>query len=136
MKLDLINVTVSDERAKRILEYFLPEATYVLSDDAIITLVQDDFDGEEFLLEINEKITVKYSDYLSLRNALATLSTLARVRDNALFFEACTLSQKPDCTYRSVMRDLARGIRDFSELKNHVILIAKAKLNYVTHLST
>ena len=131
MKLDLINVTVSDERAKRILEYFLSEATYVLSDDAIITLVQDDFEGEEFLLEINEKITVRYSDYLSLRNALATLSTLARVRDNALFFEACTLSQKPDCSYRSVMLDLARGIRDFSELKNHVILIAKAKLNHL-----
>ena len=46
MKTDLTNVTVSDEKAIRILEYFLPEATYVLSDDAIITLVQDDFEIE------------------------------------------------------------------------------------------
>ncbi len=131
MKTDLTNVTVSDEKAIRILEYFLPEATYVLSNDAIITLIQCDFESEEFLLEVNEKITVKYGDYLSLRNALATLSTLAKAEDNTLYFETCTLSQKPDCSYRSVMLDLARGIRDFEELRNHVILIAKAKLNYL-----
>ena len=129
MKTNLLNVTVSDKTAIEILKFFLPEATFTYSENALITVTKADFESEEFSLKTKDTVTIEYSDYLSLRNALATLSTMAKIKDNFLYFDECDFFDMPACSYRSVMLDLARGIRPFDELKNHVILIAKAKFN-------
>ena len=129
MKASLSCITVSDATAIDILEKFLPEPHYAYSENAFISLIKDGTESEEYSLCVHETITVRYSDHLSLRNALATLSTLARIKDGFLYLDECDLTDKPACAHRGVMLDLARGIRPFEELKNHVILIAKAKLN-------
>lgn len=129
MNTNLRNVTVSDARAIEILKFFLPEASFVYSENALITIREDNLEKEEFSLKISDKIIIKHSGYLSLRNALATLCEKATINGDTLTFEEIEITDKPHCSYRSVMLDLARGIRPFEELKNHVILIAKAKFN-------
>lgn len=133
------NITVFSEKYSneicKLFKYFLPQCEPSKAKNAVVNVTENKKIGEKYVLSITDdgKITIMYGTYESLRNAVATLSMLAKEESGDLKFPCGNCEDFPVLGHRGVMLDLARGIKDFEKLKRDVILIAKLKLN-VLHL--
>lgn len=83
--------------------------------------------GEYKIIVAEDKITIDFSDYQGLRNALATISGL--YDGNKL--DCTEISDYPDSDFRSCLLDLARGYVEIDILKEHLVRLAKLKFSYV-----
>ncbi|MBO5221267.1 MAG: family 20 glycosylhydrolase [Clostridia bacterium] len=118
------------EKAAKALEYFLPQCTVALAEDANITATKTDLPAEAYRLTVaKDGVRIEYGDYLGLRNALSTLSLAARIEGNNLYLPVFSTEDAPASTYRGVMLDPARGNPPFDEFCNVLILAAKCKMN-------
>jgi len=90
--------------------------------------------SEAYTLQISSAgVSIEIQDFLGLRNALASLSLLAKALPEGYSFPCVFIEDAPEYSHRGVMLDLARGIRPFLTLLEDVVLIARAKMN-VLHL--
>lgn len=123
------------ESAARLLSLFLPQCVVVDDGEVSLTALPEDEIGEEaYRLRIADgRVELAYADYAGLRNGLATFSLLACVRDDRLVLTDTEIEDCPSVKHRGVMLDLARGVKDLEELKQDMVLIAKARFN-VLHL--
>ncbi|MBQ2940873.1 MAG: family 20 glycosylhydrolase [Clostridia bacterium] len=92
--------------------------------------------GEYGLKISSGKAHITYGDYEGLRNALAHISNILKIREGKAYLPECDFSDKPRFTHRGVMIDLARGIPGKERFLYDLILMAKAKINILhLHLS-
>ena len=87
--------------------------------------------GAYYLL-IDQKILIKYSNTQGIRNALATLLQLIEILSNKNYsIQSQEIYDFPDCDYRSVLIDLARGLPDFERLKEDIRRLSLVKCSYI-----
>lgn len=119
------------EKAVKLLGYFLPYGTFAAAEAGQIEGIKTDLPSEEYALTVEAgKVTVRYGDYLGLRNALSTVALWAKVDGDALLLPEGSVKDTPACGFRSVMLDPARGNPPFENFCNVLILAAKCKMNY------
>jgi len=134
-----ISVCVTREYSKKsceLLKLFLPQFNfYSQEENAIITANKHPYvkkNSEEYSLSVkNGKIHIEYYNYIGLRNAFSTLSLLIYFKDNLFFINDTEIEDYPSLEHRGVMLDLARGVKDFDQLIDDIILIAKSRMNYL-----
>ncbi len=126
-----------EEKALKLLSLFLPQCETKTNRNAIITAIETKEyinEPEKYQIKISfGGIMIFYSDYIGLRNAFSTLSMLATSVKDGFSFPLCDIEDGPIALHRGVLLDLARGVKDFNILKDHIVLIGKAKMN-VLHL--
>lgn len=89
--------------------------------------------AEEYKIVVDGSVSAYFSDRLGLRNALSSLVQLVE-RDGDGYRVPCgEIFDSPDCGFRSVMIDLARGLPDKTRLKEDLKRLALFKCN-VLHL--
>lgn len=129
----MLSLSVDGEYAQdavKALSLFLPEAEVKLANKAVITAKKSGVISENYhLISQNGRVLIEYSDYLGLRNALATISLMAFIQDGVLYLPDTEIIDFPECSHRGIMLDPARGVMPFERLKNDLILAAKAKMN-------
>ncbi len=86
---------------------------------------------EEYSLVVEDKIFVEYKDELGLRNALSSLVQLLYREKEGYSVRRLRVIDKPDCAYRSILLDLARGLPTMQRFKEDLKRIALAKGNFV-----
>lgn len=125
--------SADQEKTAKLLKLFIPSLDPVYSEDGIIDIKSCEFEAEgSYTLTVkNKKITVCCGDYEGIRNALATLSNLLVYEDGKPLLCGCEISDYPSCGHRGIMLDLARGTENIEKLKSDLVLIAKAKMNYL-----
>lgn len=97
-----------------------------------ITLVRDEnLKSEAYTISAGGDVIVRFSDRLGARNAAATLVQLLENDEKGFFLPVCEIEDAPDCGFRSVLIDLARGIPDKERLKEDIRRLALFKCNYV-----
>ena len=129
------NIIKYDEKCKiskdaiRLIKYFSPD--FECEKDCNPNLF---FSKENFAVRGTYKLTVSeseisifYSDYEGVRNAIASLVQL-RKHDGIKCVE---IFDEPDNEFRSCMLDLARGYVEIPVLKEHLIRMAMLKFNYI-----
>ena len=132
-----IEQDISD-KAIKLLSLFMPRYTFIPGgEDA--SIVAQKCDGispspEGYALNIKDnRVSIKYQTYTSLRNAFATLSLMAREKDGVLSFEDTDMVDAPAISHRGIMLDQARGVMPIERVFQDMVLIAKAKFN-ILHL--
>ena len=128
------------DKAAALIPLFLPNSrVQILETDAHIcaTCVAQKHHPEEYALQIDENgIQIEYCTYGGLRNALATVAMMASATDDGFLLSGISARDYPVSSHRSIMLDLARGIKPLDVLQADMILIAKAKMNILhLHLS-
>ena len=83
------------------------------------------------MLDIDDVISVEYSNREGLRNALSTIILLLQNEEMGFCLQKQSLEDYPECGIRSVLIDLARGLPDYERLKEDVKRLALAKCNYI-----
>ena len=84
------------EKAVKLLGYFLPYGTFIAAKSGQIEAVKTDLPSEEYGLTVEEgKITVKYGDYLGLRNALSTVALWAKVDGDSFLLPEVSVKDAP-----------------------------------------
>jgi N-acetyl-beta-hexosaminidase len=110
---------------------FCPQAVLTDSDDAAVIFDIDhslEDKAEIYKITIGEqKITVGSREPRGFVNGAATLALLLREGE----VRTGVITDYPDCTFRSFMIDLGRGILPFDELKSIIFHMALAKYNRV-----
>lgn len=138
------NITVSAEEKYKdklalLFECFFPKSTVVFSDNApnITVDYKPQENSEGYRLSISDNgIFIECDSYLGLRNALATVSVSAEFCTYGYSIDCAEIEDYPVVAHRGTMLDLGRGIKPFDILIDDVIIIAKAKMNYLhLHLS-
>jgi hypothetical protein len=122
------------EKACIALNAFLPQCTVAKkTEDALITVCHDDtLAVEAYRLEIKESgITVWCSEYMGLRNALATISVMAICRNGQVELPETYIEDAPVAKHRGVMLDLACAAIPYQDLCKDLVLMAKARMNRV-----
>ena len=121
------------ERICRLLAYFLPEAVCSTADDGRIALQIDTaLEEEAYRLTVKDGcVAAEASGYAGFRNAMAALSSMVLARGEGYVLQEIAVSDKPAAKFRSVMLDLARGMKDFDTVCADLVLCAKARLNHV-----
>ena len=117
------------EDAIRLIKHFSPDIKCEKGSNPNFWLIKENFKVKgAYKLTVSEsEISVCYSDYEGVRNAVATLVQLRE--DNGI---KCTeIFDEPDNTFRSCMLDLARGYVEIPELKEHIIRMAMLKFNHI-----
>lgn len=84
-----------------------------------------------YLLDIDEDIRIEFCNRDGLRNALSTIILLVESKSPIFFLQKQSIQDEPDCAFRSVLIDLARGLPDYQRLKEDVKRLALAKCNYL-----
>ncbi len=97
----------------------MPEINFKIEEKGSIDFKLWDFDKEEAysLKTDSHGITIRYSDFLGARNALATLVQLLTIEDDGYSVPFCKIEDFPSFKVRSFMLDLARGIGRKEEIK-------------------
>lgn len=131
-----ITINVCDDYAEKAcvaLGAFLPQCTVRKADTALITVVWDETLREEaYRLEIREEgVKICCAEYLGLRNALATFSTLVSCREGKLCLPETSIQDAPVAKHRGAMLDLASEVKPIERIYNDMILMAKARMNRV-----
>lgn len=75
------------------------------------------------------QIVADGTDFVGGRNALATLSQLLRKEEGCITIPELTIEDYPDASFRSFMHDVGRKYIPIEELKMHLLLMAKCKMN-------
>lgn len=78
------------------------------------------------------RITVRYTDASSFRNAAATLIALL-YRNGNFYIDCCDIEDYANYAYRGYMLDLARKYVGIDEIRQQIVLLARAKFT-VLHL--
>lgn len=134
-----LNVSCEEyaDKALELLSLFIPQCSFDMSKNADIKVeFTKDFgeESEAYTLEIKDGIAdIKCSCYSGMRNALASYSKLVTINKTEICIPDVSIEDEPCATFRGVMLDLARGIKDFDELKEDIVLMAKSGYN-VLHL--
>lgn len=123
------------EKLCRLIPLLMPECTAVASDDGLISAEADDsLVSEQYELTVKDgRVRIVYSDYLGLRNAVATLAVAVTAKDGGYTVPEMQVKDQPAATHRGVMLDLARGMKDYQILCEDFVLLAKARMN-IAHL--
>lgn len=79
----------------------------------------------------SKEVTVFYGDNEGVRNALANVITLIHKKGDCFILPCCKIKDYPDITYRSVMIDIARGLPNYSRLKEDIKRLSLAKCNKI-----
>ncbi len=134
-KLVFKNIVLKGENtefAQRYLNFFLNGAVSAENENANMLLtLNSELKKGAYNLTVNEKINVEYSCTQGLRNALATFFQLIEVSNGSFCVDTCEINDYPDCDLRSVLIDLARGLPDFSRLKEDILRLSLAKCTHV-----
>lgn len=132
-----MNICVDEKYREKLSELtglFLPNATVSYCDNGNITIVDSGEDNENYVLDISENgIEIKCGTYLGVRNAMATLSQLAKPNAKGFEFECTTIEDGCETYYRGIMLDLARGAKPYNKLIEDIVLMGKLKIN-ILHL--
>ena len=87
---------------------------------------------EEYTIEISEsKVSVKASEILGAQNAAASLIQLMRCEGEGISLPLGTLNDKPECSWRGVMLDLARNWHDISVVHEYIDMCRFYKVKYL-----
>ena len=87
---------------------------------------------EEYSIEfLDGKVNISFSDFLGARNAIATLAQILECKDSKIYLLASSVYDYPDARFRSFMHDVGRKYVPIDELKMHILLMAKCKMNYL-----
>lgn len=123
------------KKALKLIKLFLPQCSYILSEDADISVTPDNsLSEEEYILDIKGgHAEIRCSTYNGMRYAFAAYSKLVSVKDAKICVPDVYAKDKPSCRHRGVMLDLARGIKDFEHLKEDIVFTSKMCFN-VIHL--
>lgn len=118
------------DKAIELFNIYIPQFEAKKDDDAFVSLVYDSALGrEEYILDTEEKILIKYSDYSGVRNALATLVQLMTKEKEVYSLVKCHIEDKPMFKLRSFMLDLGRGVGRKEEIKETLIRMSLMKYN-------
>lgn len=118
--------------AKTYLGYFLPIETITCTKSQANIIFHSDknISSNGYIVRIGKRVEIYYKDYESVRNALATVIQLINRQSNGKYAIPCqTIKDYSDCSYRSVMIDLARGLPDLQRLKKDIKILSLAKCN-------
>ena len=130
----LVDNKEHEENVLKVLKLFIPDGEFVVSEKADIEIKYCDECAkteEKYFVGIDENIKIGYGDYKSLINALATVAQLAQDTKNRFEFAKCEIIDYPECSYRGVLLDIARGIKPMDELLSDIVTCAKAKMNVI-----
>lgn len=87
---------------------------------------------EEYSIEfLDGKVNISFSDFLGARNAIATLAQILESGNSKIYIGAASVYDYPDAQFRSFMHDVGRKYVPIDELKMHILLMAKCKMNYL-----
>ena len=115
-----------------ILNCFFSRCSVTVKNNGLMILKKEGEKSEQYRIDITKSaVEISFSDFLGLRNALSAFSQLARAEANGFLLPVGYIEDYPEYSYRGVMIDLARGVRDFSELKRDITVVAKARMNYL-----
>ena len=129
-----LNAGEYSEKAKLLLQYFLPQCTVSVTEDACIRAEKKDLAPESYEIDLHDRIAeIRYADYAGLRNALSTFALSVKKEGETLILPEFSAADAPACSYRGVMLDPARGNPPFEEFCNVLIFAAKCKMN-IFHL--
>lgn len=119
-----------EEKIKNLIEILFPGTEAQCAEDGILNILfVSELNSEDYILDIAlDRITITVSDYMGVRNSIASLSNLA---NENFEFPICHIIDGPSSKHRGIMIDLARGVEKIEKLKEDIILCAKAKLNYI-----
>ena len=123
------------EKACALLPLLLPQCTASPAEKAGIRAEKTsrfETNPEGYALTVrNGAVTVEYSDYAGLRNALSTFALKAKAAETGLEISDGVWEDSPACAHRGIMLDPARGNPPFEDFCNMLILAAKCKMNVV-----
>ncbi len=84
----------------------------------------------------SDRIDVRYTDTLSVRNAMATLISLTIQDKGAVYIPCASIQDHPNYHHRGMLIDVARRFIPLEELKMHIRTLGLCKYNYLHwHLS-
>lgn len=90
-------------------------------DSAQIRIVQEEMEPEAYRIVICEDdVTLYAGDYQGANHAFASVLQMLQWEENAILLPEVTIQDKPDCSYRGMMVDLARDWHPFSYLLSYV----------------
>ncbi len=116
------------DKIGKLFELFIPEIKWTNSKNGTIDIKHSDsIIKEGYTLTVkNNKVEITYSDYLGIRNAIASLTNLIK---NDFTVCECEIYDYPKSSHRGLMIDLGRGVEKFEKIKEDLILAAKSKMN-------
>lgn len=115
-----------------ILNRFFSRCSVTVENDGFLKLKKTGNSAEKYRIDIKkDSVELSFSDFLGLRNALSAFSQLAKSKPEGFLLPVGCVEDYPEYNHRGVMIDLARGVRDFSELKRDIIVVSKARMNYL-----
>lgn len=124
-------ITVSGDEAGFVAE-FISEFYPAKEGNGKITFARDGkLNTEAYTIKSDGSVEVRFSDRLGARNAASSLVQLIGKDENGFFLPVCEIKDAPDCGFRSVLIDLARGIPDMKRLKEDLRRLALFKCNHV-----
>lgn len=135
---DSLCVYYSDALAKSLefaLSEMMPDAQVARSsseEDANLLLIHDDSIEmpEGYRISVSDgRIYCRFSDFLGGRNAIATLAQLLKSENGCLCIKKYCIEDAPDAKFRSFMHDVGRKYVPIDELRAHILLMAKCKMN-------
>ncbi len=102
-----------------------------------IVLVLDELmTGENYTIDISDKIEIRAGNYAALAQARSTLVQLARTRNNTdgeteIYFPVVRIEDSPDAEYRGLLIDLARNWHSIESVKQLIDLASFYKTNFI-----
>lgn len=133
---DVLTISSQDEeiqnKAIELINIYVPSLEVEKCEEGLLSLVYDKtLNCEEYRLDIDDKILIKYSDFYGVKNALATLVQLMTKEKDSYTLIKCHIEDKPKFKVRSFMLDLGRGVGRKEEIKETLIRMSLMKYNRV-----
>lgn len=101
---------------------------FCFEDADIVIKKNDSLPNEGYLLNVNEKIMIEYSDYNGVFYALSTLKNL--ISNNKIPY--CEIEDKPSIKIRGYMLDISRDkVCTLDTIKKVIDLMAELKMNHL-----
>ncbi len=133
-----LNVYFSDALSESLefaLNELLPDVSISVvrnKNEANLILMHDEAikRAEEYRLSVDKLIIIcSFSDFLGGRNSIATLAQLISRSNGDIAVRSLEIEDYPDAPFRSFMHDCGRKYIPLDELKAHILLMAKCKMN-------
>ena len=95
-------------------------------------ILSNGYNQGAYSIKSEHNISIFYSDKEGARNAAASIIQLMSFKEGKGYeFPYVQINDSPDCNFRSVMIDLARGIPNLSRLKEDLLRLSLLKCNFV-----
>ena len=86
--------------------------------------------AEGYRITVEDSVILcRFSDFLGGRNAIATLAQIIYPVNGGIAISDVDIEDYPDADFRSFMHDIGRKYLPLDELKAHILLMAKCKMN-------